>query len=654
MLKLTILGKMSNRKQSSPLLRAQPERLLQLVMDTIPEFIFWKDRNSVYVGCNQNFARAAGVGSPEGIVGKTDFDLAWKPEEAAFFREVDERVMSSGVAEYRIVEPQLHADGKCAWLETNKVPLLDDDGRVVGILGTFQDITERKSGEQALQERERSLRITLDSIADGVISTDADGLIVRVNPVASGLLQTAPEELIGRKLDDVYLAHRREERVARELFASIRRDRRPQGPAEVVLVRSTEREQALLETAAPIMDKEGAFQGVVIVLRDITAQRQLEARLRHAHKMDSVGQLAGGIAHDFNNMLTGIMGAAEMLRLGVTDSPRLTELADLILKTSARAGELTRRLLTFSRQDCVATGDVDIHDVVNQVVSILERSVDRRIEIDVQLQADPSHTQGNKAELESALLNLALNGRDAMPEGGQLSISTTSVELDESYCTAVPFTIEPGDFIRISVRDSGHGIPKDIQDRIFEPFFTTKPPSRGTGLGLATVYGTAVAHKGAVTVYSEPGVGTVFHVLLPIVGRGKRMDGNLPSQPCMRRGTVLVVDDEAVIRTTARLMLERMGFRVLLASDGLEGQLIYREHQQQIDVVIIDLVMPHVGGRECLRGIRSLNPDARVIVSSGFAQPEVLDALRAETSVVFLDKPYSKASLEKALHTACS
>jgi len=500
----------------------EPARLLQLVMDNIPQFIFWKDRNSVYLGCNRNFAQVAGVGSPENIVGKTDYDLAWQKEEAEFFREVDARVMTSDTPEYHIIEPQRHADGKQAWLETNKIPLHDAAGNVVGILGTYEDITTRKHAEEAL---------------------------------------------------------------------------------------------------------------------------------RHTQKMDSIGQLAGGIAHDFNNMLVGIIGAAELLRRGKVPEAERGQLLDLIVHTGYRAADLTGKLLTFSRRGRFQARVVDVHETIEDALAILGRSIDKRVTIRRQFAAKAPMVRGDPAELESAILNLGINARDAMPQGGLLEIATCMRTLDQAACDASAFKLAPGAYVEICVRDTGSGISQAIQLRIFEPFFTTKAQGMGTGLGLAAVYGAVTEHGGAITVVSEAGNGTEFRILLPLTqGHATKVQASAP-QPLgvSARGTVLVIDDEAVIREIAELTLRDMGYDVITAEDGVVGVSLLERHRNSVRAVLLDVNMPRMDGRECLKRLREIDANVRIIVFSGFTEEAFEPESLAQGGFAFLKKPFRREALVAAL-----
>jgi PAS domain S-box-containing protein len=493
------------------------------VVDNLPQFIFWKNFDSVFLGCNENFALVAGLSSPEEVVGKTDFDLAWKREEAEFFRAVDRRVMDSGKAEYRIVEPQMQSNGKQAWLETNKIPLFDSEGKVTGILGTFEDITQRKLEEDAAQ---------------------------------------------------------------------------------------------------------------------------------HARRLESIGKLSGGIAHDFNNLLAGIMGAAELLQ-STRDEDQRQELVEEILRSSARAADLTSKLLAFSRRGNVREEVVDLHQAIENVAPLLRRGLDPRVEVIFDLQAVVPFVLGDSSELELAILNLGLNARDAMPRGGRLHISTRNIQISSQESESSPFDIVPGEYLRVVVEDTGTGISEELIDRVFEPFFTTKSRSSGTGLGLAAVYGAVQAHRGAISVERQRSIGARFLIDLPTnKGKLSPVPGEQRDALMTRGGVALVVDDEPLVRRTAAERLQRLGFDVITAEDGEKALRLFEERCDEISVALIDVVMAGMGGVECARRMRERRPSLPIVLSSGFTQQKLIGNEEGLRTVVFLKKPYASKALALAVESA--
>ncbi len=456
-------------------------------------------------------------------MGKTDHDLAWKKEEAEWFRMVDRRVMESGQPEFHILEPQKQSDGKEAWLDTNKIPLRNADGEVVGIVGTFEDVTSRKAEEEAAQHRKR---------------------------------------------------------------------------------------------------------------------------------LESIGELAGGIAHDFNNLLGGIIGAAELLERRAVSSVDKQLLGE-VLRTSERAADLTNKLLAFSRRGNQREEVFSVHDAVENVAPLLRRGLDPRVDLEIDCDAPFHHVRGDASELELALLNLGLNARDAMPQGGTLRIRTQQVEIDRAFCAESRFRLRPGTYVQIVVEDTGPGIPVELRDRIFEPFFTTKESGAGTGLGLAAVYGAVEAHRGAIRVDSEGAGGARFLIDLPIVGAPSEKSERAPSRSAsLMSGTVLLVDDELFLRNATAERLLSLGFDVLVASDGAEALELFRSKREQIGLVILDVIMPKMGGVECCEKIRALDPRMPLILSSGFTREQLVRGDVRTDGVVFLKKPYGHSTLVRAIESA--
>jgi nitrogen-specific signal transduction histidine kinase len=381
-------------------------------------------------------------------------------------------------------------------------------------------------------------------------------------------------------------------------------------------------------------------------VRDTTERKELEAQLRHAQKMDAVGVLAGGVAHDFNNVLAGIMGAAEIIKSNGQLNGEDTGYIDMIIQSSSRAADLTSKLLAFSRKGKLVSTPVDVHSIINDSVMLLAGSIDKKISLHRELKAVNYMVIGDNSQLQSLLMNLCINASHAMPSGGDLSISTRNISLDEIYCQANPFDLSPGDFIEIEVRDTGYGIPPENIKKIFEPFFTTKQHGKGTGLGLSAVYGIVKNHHGAVSVYSEPEMGTVFHILLPC---SDEYADSLADKASIKTGTgnILLVDDEDFIRITAKTMLESMGYNVLLAENGKEGVDLFEKEYKNIDLVILDMVMPVMNGREVYEQMKEIDKDVKAIISSGFSKPDDVDELRKIGLSGFIRKPYFKMELSR-------
>jgi signal transduction histidine kinase len=380
-------------------------------------------------------------------------------------------------------------------------------------------------------------------------------------------------------------------------------------------------------------------------------QAKLQSQLNHSQKMDAVGQLAGGIAHDFNNMLGGIMGAAEVLARYLPDDGVARKFHGHIMQSATRAADLTSKLLTFSRNSRMSFSTVDIHNIVNETIEILNNTIDRRIKIETDLQATSSLVLGDPSQLQSALLNLAINASHAMPEGGTLSISSCMVELDDLFCKTSTFNLQPGQYLGLDIKDTGCGIPVEHRDKIFEPFFTTKELNKGTGLGLAVVYGTIKQHAGSIMVYSESDIGTTFKILLPLASEST-VDQATHQVLMKGEGTILLVDDEEVMRITASEILQNLGYTVIMAENGEEALNVFKANRGLIDLVILDMVMPVMNGRDCFMALKQQDHQVRVLLSSGFTREEDLEKMKEQGLKGFIHKPYLSSSLSQSVYEA--
>ena len=380
-------------------------------------------------------------------------------------------------------------------------------------------------------------------------------------------------------------------------------------------------------------------------------QERLKEQLHQAQKMEAVGQLAGGVAHDFNNALGGIIGAAELLKTGRASPEKQVYYLDLILGAADRAADLTRKLLSFSRSSPKSFVPVDCADILRESVAILEHTISRGIAVTVENRADCTRLAGDGSLLQSVFMNLGINAAQAMPDGGRLSFVLHNLEFDDAYCRVSPFKLRPGRYLGIDVQDTGCGIPAEHLSRIFDPFFTTKPAGHGTGLGLSTVYGTIQEHGGAITVYSEVGKGTVFHIHLPL-SPDLTAPAAVEAPVQGGSGTILVVDDEEMIRSTASGMLESLGYTVICAANGKEGLDLFRARGEDIDLVILDMIMPVMGGREAFAQFRLIDATTPILVASGFAKDADWEALRAGGGAGFVHKPFRRRELAEKVHAA--
>ena len=486
-------------------------QMLRTVLDTIPQRIFWKDRNSVYVGCNKPLAQDCGYQDPAELIGKTDYETV-AADLADIYRADDRQVMETGQAKLNYEEPQTKADGTEGWLRTSKAPLYDKDGKVIGVLGTYEDITEVKG---------------------------------------------------------------------------------------------------------------------------------LEEQFRQSQKMEAFGQLAAGVAHDFNNILMVIQGYVSLLQMRNLPAADGTAAISGISHAVERAANLTRQLLTFSRRSPMQPRALDLNEVVVNMTKMLQRLIGEHIALEARYAPGGAPVQADSGMLEQVLVNLAVNSRDAMPKGGRLIIETSPAILTEAAVLQKQ-NARPGEFIRLSITDSGMGIAPENLPHIFEPFFTTKEIGKGTGLGLATVFGIVEQHRGWIDVESKPGAGTTFHVYLPRSTQAA-VKAQVAPPPKVRGGNeaVLLVEDDSAVRELLRGALERYGYRVHEARSGAAALELWPQHRSDIRLLVTDMVMPEgINGRELADRLRKDKPALKVIYCSGYTDEMLGAESPLRHNVNFLEKPF--------------
>jgi len=393
------------------------------------------------------------------------------------------------------------------------------------------------------------------------------------------------------------------------------------------------------------------LRGIIVDLSEHKAAenalKESEERLRQSHKMEAIGRLAGGIAHDFNNLLTTILGYSEMLLSEGTATKEALESVREISKSAQRAAALTQQLLAYSRKQVLRPEELDINELVANVTKMLRRLIHENIQLNTVLDPKIGWVKADPAQLEQVIINLAINARDSMPEGGKLTIETQDLVLDESYCKLRPEVI-PGEYVMLAVTDTGCGIDEKNQKQIFEPFFTTKEPGRGTGLGLATVFGTVKQSNGYIYVYSEPELGSTFKIYLPAVQTRKLKSRNRPKE---RSGqatdrTILLVEDDEPLRKLVSQILERTGYSVVSASNGEEAlRLIDSPGHAGIDLLISDVVMPGIGGKALAEQLQARLPDLKVLYISGYPDEAVVHHGMLDEGIAFLQKPFSATAI---------
>jgi PAS domain S-box-containing protein len=545
------------------------------------------------------------------------------------------------------VVPIVHRDALLGVLALNGRVAFDLAPEDREMLETFVGQAALAIRNARLYAEAREARDFLRSIAAhspaGIVATDIKGRVTYWSPRAQELLGYRSEEVLGRPVAEL---QRGGLESARALMQRLRAEDRIREHETEVLA-SDGRWVECRFSLALLRDAAGAMIGTLAILEDTSERKRLEAQLRQAQKMEAVGRLAGGIAHDFNNLLAVIMGHSDLIRAVLKKGDALAHDVEQIRRASERAATLTRQLLAFSRRQFLQPQVIDVNTLVSNLATMLRRLISENIHLELKLDADAGRVSADPGQLEQVIMNLAVNARDAMPQGGRLTLETAPAPLGQEFVAAHPGSAT-GAHVRLSIHDTGCGMGPDVLAHLFEPFFTTKEPGRGTGLGLSTVYGIVKQHRGYVDVVSEVGRGTSVGVYLPRIETR-----STPERPVLHkrlrpgsRETVLFVEDEITLRDLMHRVLAKGGYTVLAAGDGLEALALVEAHPGRIDIVVTDVIMPHMSGPELAARLRARDPAIRLLYVSGYTA----DQLRSQTTglgadATLLAKPFTSDGL---------
>jgi PAS domain S-box-containing protein len=539
-------------------------------------------------------------------------------------------------------------------LFTSKI--LAADGQFAGVMGLIEDVTERRrlehdlrAAEDARREVEHRLRQMLDTIQILAVMLDRDGRVTFCNECVVTLTGWSRDELIGRDWFDACVPVPVRNALRAEFLAALGEAGGLSGERENPIVTRDGRVRDVSWHNTLLVDAAGRVVGTASFGHDVTDHRQLEAQYRQAQKMEAVGQLAGGIAHDFNNLLQVITGYAALALAELGPDAPLSPDIDEIRRASERATTLVRQLLTFSRRQKIERRPLDINATIADLLKMLRRLIGEHIELDFAPGYGVAPVPADAGLLEQVLMNLCVNARDAMPDGGRIGIATENVSIGREFAERRAWAAE-GEYVLLTVADTGPGIPPSLHERIFEPFFTTKEVGKGTGLGLATVYGIVKQHEGMIEVALDVSVGTTFRIYLPAAPAGAAGEVRPPAAETVPGGheTILLAEDEELVRNLARRVLERAGYRVLQARDGEEAIAIVESDAETIDLALLDVVMPRVGGRDVAARFRSLRPDAPIIFSTGYSRQALDEEWAPDQGAEIILKPYEpKVLLER-------
>lgn len=658
-LSYTMIRDLTEQERAARALQESEERF-SLFMQQAPTSIAIFDREMRYLAHSQRFLRDFGLPDAS-LVGRCHYDVFPALSEA--IKNVHRRCLA-GASERSDETAMIGANGQVEWYRWEMVPWRDGRREIGGVALFTERFTELKLARERIANQEQLLANVIDGSPSYITAFDREGRIMFANAAMARLLGKTKTDLVGTLATDYLSKHRGERFMARH--------HEVMGSGEAQLLETSlplhDPPFPVLAIRYPLRDSAGAAYGTASIMTDITQQKRIEDELRrseaktrdalaalekaleltrrteekfrHVQKMEAIGRLAGGVAHDFNNLLTVILGNSSEILATLSPADPLHEVIGEIEKAGQRAAGLTRQLLAFSRKQVLEPRIVNVNELITGAEKMLRRIVSEDIELTLLLDPHPQWCKLDKGQFEQVLLNLVVNARDAMLDGGRLTIETTAVVLDATFTEEHP-DIRPGEYVRLVVSDTGVGIPKDVQPHIFEPFFTTKSVGHGTGLGLSMVYGIIRQSGGMIWLYSEPGQGTSFKIYLPRQSDvAAEKISQAPSFSTTRgKETILIVEDDEPVRNTISSILRRAGYHVISAANGGEALLICEEHASTIHLLLTDVVMPKLNGRKLAERLRQVRPSMRVVFMSGYTENVVVHHGILDAHLDFLPKP---------------
>ncbi len=639
--RLAVIRDITKQKEAEEALR-KAERKYRLIFEEALVGIYQSTPDGRLLSANAAMTRMYGLNTPEEFVAYiTDVESQIYVDPS---RRTEYKRLMAEQGGVRNFEVQVYRkNGTKMWLSVNGRAVCEGE-TIVRYEGSAEDITERKDLEDQLRLAQDQYREIFDNAIVGVFQSTPEGRYLTVNPAMAKMLgYGSPQELIGSITD-----------IGRQVYVD--------PDYRNVLKERAKKTGMVTNLECHVYRKDGSKAWFSVNLRaifqdgqiiryegtneDITQRKLLEDQLRQSQKMEAVGLLAGGIAHDFNNALGVITGYSDLLQSNLSRQSPLHRYAEEIAKAGRRAAALTRQLLAFSRKQVIQPVVLDLNSATRELERMLRRLIGEHIEIAFQRDSALGLVKMDPGQVEQVLMNLCVNARDAMPDGGKLCIQTANVELDETYAKQTGFVL-PGSYVMLCVSDTGCGIEQETQRRIFEPFFTTKEPGKGTGLGLSTVYGIAKQNGGYIIVYSEVNKGSTFRLYLPRLGVDAKVhtEALLPEAVAIGIETVMVVEDEEALRILARTCLESNGYTVLDAPDAATALLLAENDGRRIDLLLSDVVMPGMGGRDLANRMRVLHPNVKVLFMSGYTNDLIGRHHVLEPGTELLEKPFTLHSL---------
>jgi PAS domain S-box-containing protein len=639
----SLLGVLRREAASEKDLRTERDSLFTAVVESSNDAIITKWLDGTITGWNGAAERLFGFTAAEAV--GQNIEIIVPPERRAEMRNILRRAGRGEQIEHYETS-RMRKDGRGVEISQSISPIRSASGRIIGVSKIAHDITESKQTLQALDQEIEERRRIFETSNDLILVTDTNGNFIQVSPSVTSILGYLPSDMIGHSA--VEFIHPDDlEHTRREMRAA----RRGQSK------RNFETRYVSKEGKAVALNWTGTWSEPVrrhfFIGRDLTEKQAAEAQLRHAQKMDAVGQLTGGVAHDFNNILTVITGTIGILEEAVADQPQLAAVARLIDEAAERGANLTKHLLAFARKQPLQPLEVDVNALVLEAAKLLHPTLGEHIEITPLLAEDAWTAMVDPNLLSTAVLNLALNARDAMPNGGKLALETSNIFLDENYAN-MHSEVTPGNYVMIAVSDTGSGIPPALLERVFEPFFTTKEVGRGTGLGLSMVFGFVKQSDGHVKIYSEEGHGTSVKIYLPRATGLQQTAAEVQVSTAIEGGneTILVVEDDTLVRRYVMTQIESLGYTTLEAANASDALRII-EDVATIDLLFTDVIMPGImNGRQLVDEALKRRPDLKTLFTSGYTENAIVHHGRLDSGVLLLAKPYRKSELARMIRLA--
>lgn len=637
----------TERKQAEEALRetarskAESLALIDTILSAAPIGFAFHNRDLVFERINESLAAINGLSVKEHL-GRTVGEVL--PEMAPVLGPLLRRVLESGEP---VIDLELSGEtpadpGHQRYWLVSLYPVRMQGGEILGVGVLVADVTGRKQAEEALRESEERYRDLVENAHDIIYSHDLVGNYTSINRAGEQITGYTREECLALNLAMTVAPEdfpRAQEMLRRKIAGE-------KVTAYEMQIIAKDGHRVAVEANTKLVYQGGVPVGVQGIARDVTERKQLEEQLRQSQKMEAIGQLAGGVAHDFNNLLTAINGYSSLALQRLDDDHPIKPYIEEVKKAGDRATNLTRQLLAFGRKQILQPLALNLNGVVSDMNKMLRRLIGEDIVLTAKLDAGVGKVMVDPGQVEQVLVNLIVNARDAMPRGGNLTIETKNVELDEEYGSK-HVGVAPGKYVLLAVSDTGEGMTEEVRHRVFEPFFTTKEKGKGTGLGLSTVYGIVKQSGGNVWIYSEPGRGTTFKVYLPEVVSEPREPGEEVVEVAPRGGseTILLVEDEAVVRGLARRILEQAGYSVVEASRGDEALRFCAEHAAEVDLLLTDVVMPEMSGKQLVDQLKSQYPELKMVFMSGYTDESIVHHGVLDSSVEFIQKPFTPAAL---------